>query len=110
CLFPFSPLILPPPPRSPPLPYTTLFRSHRARLHRLGPLHPARRRRPRVRLGVLPGHDPERSAVLGTSRPRLRTRLPGQHDRSRRSEEHTSELQSRFDIVCRLLPEKTKTT
>src|SRR5699024_11745512 len=25
-----------------------------------------------------------------------------------RSEEHTSELQSRFDLVCRLLPEKTK--
>src|SRR5207249_5434897 len=26
----------------------------------------------------------------------------------RRSEEHTSELQSRFDLVCRLLPEKKK--
>src|SRR5699024_11518931 len=29
-------------------------------------------------------------------------------DRSRRSEEHTSELQSRFDLVCRLLLEKKK--
>src|SRR5207249_8626884 len=29
-------------------------------------------------------------------------------DRPRRSEEHTSELQSRFDIVCRLLLEKKK--
>src|SRR5438067_9119959 len=29
---------------------------------------------------------------------------------SRRSEEHTSELQSRFDLVCRLLLEKKKTT
>src|SRR5437868_12259465 len=28
---------------------------------------------------------------------------------SRRSEEHTSELQSRFDLVCRLLLEKKKT-
>src|SRR5437868_13109115 len=28
----------------------------------------------------------------------------------RRSEEHTSELQSRFDLVCRLLLEKIKTT
>src|SRR5438067_2748621 len=28
--------------------------------------------------------------------------------RSRRSEEHTSELQSRFDLVCRLLLEKKK--
>src|SRR5207249_11623936 len=30
--------------------------------------------------------------------------------RSRRSEEHTSELQSRFDLVCRLLLEKKKNT
>src|SRR5207247_6306057 len=30
------------------------------------------------------------------------------HDRERRSEEHTSELQSRVDIVCRLLLEKKK--
>src|SRR5207249_7364702 len=29
-------------------------------------------------------------------------------DRERRSEEHTSELQSRFDLVCRLLLEKKK--
>src|SRR5207249_11804377 len=29
-------------------------------------------------------------------------------DRRRRSEEHTSELQSRFDLVCRLLLEKKK--
>src|SRR5699024_12776923 len=31
--------------------------------------------------------------------------LPGAHG-PERSEEHTSELQSRFDLVCRLLPEK----
>src|SRR5699024_12070603 len=31
-------------------------------------------------------------------------------DRQVRSEEHTSELQSRFDLVCRLLLEKKKTT
>src|SRR5207249_10456631 len=30
-------------------------------------------------------------------------------DRGRRSEEHTSELQSRFDLVCRLLLEKKNT-
>src|SRR5699024_11970553 len=30
-------------------------------------------------------------------------------DQRRRSEEHTSELQSRFDLVCRLLLEKKKT-
>src|SRR5699024_11231360 len=32
------------------------------------------------------------------------------HIRSFRSEEHTSELQSRFDLVCRLLLEKKKET
>src|SRR5256885_9632355 len=40
-----------------------------------------------------------------------RHRLPGvgtQHDRSRRSEEHTSELQSPCNLVCRLLLEKKK--
>src|SRR5437868_13258556 len=32
----------------------------------------------------------------------------GERERGRRSEEHTSELQSRFDLVCRLLLEKKK--
>src|SRR2546421_1177171 len=35
--------------------------------------------------------------------------IGGQRDRERRSEEHTSELQSRSDLVCRLLLEKKKT-
>src|SRR5438067_9164986 len=34
----------------------------------------------------------------------------GSHGRERRSEEHTSELQSRFDLVCRLLLEKKKSS
>src|SRR5271167_5257588 len=34
--------------------------------------------------------------------------LPGFSPVERRSEEHTSELQSRFDLVCRLLLEKKK--
>src|SRR5699024_11495263 len=33
---------------------------------------------------------------------------PGGRNNAKRSEEHTSELQSRFDIVCRLLLEKKK--
>src|SRR2546428_10119594 len=42
---------------------------------------------------------------------RLRNRqTPGSARRSNRSEEHTSELQSRSDLVCRLLLEKKKTT
>src|SRR3712207_7015282 len=83
------------PPRSTLFPYTTLFRS------------PVRRRRPCTR-PVLPPrvrHDEERE----------RDRAPpargcrGACDRhARRSEEHTSELQSRQYLVCRLLLEKKK--
>src|SRR5437868_15278111 len=42
----------------------------------------------------------------GRGRPRLGERRP--RLRGGRSEEHTSELQSRFDLVCRLLLEKKK--
>src|SRR5690349_23298536 len=66
------------PPRSTLFPYTTLFRSVRRR----------RRRRPGPR---------------GTAARRRRDWL-----RPDRSEEHTSELQSRRDLVCRLLLEKKK--
>src|SRR5215469_498806 len=46
-------------------------------------------------------------AILANQRPELRKRL---HEfREERSEEHTSELQSRRDLVCRLLLEKKKT-
>src|SRR2546422_8553788 len=69
------------PPRSTLFPYTTLFRSHRVR---------GRRRRQR------------RADVLSKARAQL-PRLV-----SRRSEEHTSELQSRLHLVCRLLLEKKK--
>src|SRR5438067_7884777 len=51
-------------------------------------------------------------AVASVTRLALRPcrRFPGttQGRRARRSEEHTSELQSRFDLVCRLLLEKKK--
>src|SRR5438067_13019804 len=70
------------PPRSTLFPYTTLFRSHVAH----GPLG----RRPRGRDVV----SRETTAAL--------------HRPTQRSEEHTSELQSRFDLVCRLLLEKKK--
>src|SRR5438067_10294731 len=74
----FPPIRPPPPP--PPFPYTTLFRSDRSP-------------RPRPGRSAAP-----RRAALCRARPR------GAADR--RSEEHTSELQSRFDLVCRLLLEK----
>src|SRR3712207_7988576 len=76
------------PPRSTLFPYTTLFRSHarpRADLPR-AVARPLRRARPR------PDGGEERVAV--------RDRV------HRRSEEHTSELQSRQYLVCRLLLEK----
>src|SRR2546428_2450016 len=71
------------PPRSTLFPYTTLFRSFWRR--------PAGRE--------TPSRNPGRSIAV----------LPFAHlspDRNDRSEEHTSELQSRSDLVCRLLLEK----
>src|SRR5438874_10042396 len=98
------------PPRSTLFPYTTLFRSHYKRaaeryvlnvLQVLEQLHPDRAA---TLDEVVQLMDPRR---LGA---RLRG-LPGPlSERVRdRSEEHTSELQSRRDLVCRLLLEKKKT-
>src|SRR2546422_6362035 len=76
------------PPRSTLFPYTTLFRSLRERAQLL----PADRRRARPRR---PGD------VRRLDRRRRRAKRT-------RSEEHTSELQSRLHLVCRLLLEKKK--
>src|SRR3712207_7353887 len=81
------------PPRSTLFPYTTLFRSHRQ--HAAGPAPPRGRRRQR---------DGCRQAG------ELQPALVGQGPDRRRSEEHTSELQSRQYLVCRLLLEKKKRT
>src|SRR5256884_5472192 len=92
------------PPRSTLFPYTTLFRSS-----------PPLRSRPG---GEAPSHDaPVRKddplyRSIGLVERRHRARVPGavqaggwlsHHERS---EEHTSELQSRLHLVCRLLLEK----
>src|SRR3712207_8446153 len=84
------------PPRSTLFPYTTLFRSDEARC--APPVHHWRTfcHRPKGKLQVIPGvswcprGDLNPHALLG------------------RSEEHTSELQSRQYLVCRLLLEKKK--
>src|SRR5438034_8270925 len=90
--------MIPRPPRSTLFPYTTLFRSAAA-----GRLHSASRLR---RQGE---RTAERSAT-GLQRP-LGGRRGARHaDDGRRSEEHTSELQSHSDLVCRLLLEKKKKT
>src|SRR5207253_10524543 len=81
-------LLLRRPPRSTLFPYTTLFRSLVGR-HLLRGLHDV------LRLALCDGPDAVHDRVLG---------VRGDD----RSEEHTSELQSRGHLVCRLLLEKKK--
>src|SRR5690349_22761150 len=83
------------PPRSTLFPYTTLFRSRRSRiaLQRRAPEQFAQR------VAITVGQ--QRLAVRGAVQRREFSGLS-------RSEEHTSELQSRRDLVCRLLLEKKK--
>src|SRR5688572_32753292 len=85
------------PPRSTLFPYTTLFRSQRGSEHRVVQ---------QDALNRMPG-EPARAPVLGGARARGNRR--GRAGRTR-SEEHTSELQSQSNLVCRLLLEKKKTT
>src|SRR5690625_6597059 len=54
---------------------------------------------------MAPGHRPTRA---GTGAMALRPGVPPSADGGLRSEEHTSELQSRGHLVCRLLLEKKK--
>src|SRR3989442_3031825 len=89
------------PPRSTLFPYTTLFRSHRPRS---APGHPGRPHHGafRARRCRTPAHTPPDLAPRGA--------FPGREvGWSMRSEEHTSELQSRPHLVCRLLLEKKNT-
>src|SRR5438132_9953485 len=83
CLF----LLIRRPPRSTLFPYTTLFRSPRQ----------------------LPGDGARnRTARSACIEPRSLGREGAREIAVRRSEEHTSELQSHSDLVCRLLLEKKK--
>src|SRR3712207_7842244 len=85
------------PPRSTLFPYTTLFRSHDAgRLGDQPVLHGLLR-------AAVPGLG-GREGVACQRRPHAAARAAD------RSEEHTSELQSRQYLVCRLLLEKKKKT
>src|SRR3989442_6539324 len=59
-------------------------------------------------LPISPLARPPISKTQTTSAPRARARPIPHHDRECRSEEHTSELQSRPHLVCRLLLEKKK--
>src|SRR4051812_49471375 len=90
------------PPRSPLFPYTTLFRSRHGQRLALRDLARARdgdllhRRRAPVAC-----RDGAREGAA--ARDRRQERVDGG-----RSEEHTSELQSHVNLVCRLLLEKKK--
>src|SRR3712207_8229231 len=92
------------PPRSTLFPYTTLFRSVRER----GKGREARQHGLHLATGALcTTHGAARPVCPLTDDGRRRLRQGG---RSGRSEEHTSELQSRQYLVCRLLLEKKKNT
>src|SRR2546430_11081581 len=75
------------PPRSTLFPYTTLFRSERRQIC---------------------GLWRSRQAAPSWSRPTDGLHPSGSSGAARRSEEHTSELQSQSNLVCRLLLEKKK--
>src|SRR5260370_5191628 len=86
------------PPRSTLFPYTTLFRSHLIRRNALALTAEHSCRMASMPLCVL--------SITG-----CRVWMPGTppySGKSHRSEEHTSELQSHLNLVCRLLLEKKK--
>src|SRR2546430_4189171 len=84
------------PPRSTLFPYTTLFRSPHRRIARRAGRQGDRGGREVRAPGLRRSAHPPRHAEVGV--------------RIDRSEEHTSELQSQSNLVCRLLLEKKKKT
>src|SRR2546429_6627220 len=82
------------PPRSTLFPYTTLFRSVARTTEDV--------------LLLVPREQREASPALGATEARTTLRVVIPAALSGRSEEHTSELQSRLHIVCRLLLEKKR--
>src|SRR5690242_21477618 len=89
------------PPRSTLFPYTTLFRSCEHEHH-----HETEPELTRER-GRLPVRDPEHDASQREHELAQNRQRHIDHQASR-SEEHTSELQSHVNLVCRLLLEKKK--
>src|SRR5207249_7288696 len=93
--------ILPPPPSSTLFPYTTLFRSFTPETKNIVDAKIFAAMKPSsFFVNLARGGVVDEEALLDA----LRTRKIA----GARSEEHTSELQSRFDLVCRLLLEKKK--
>src|SRR3712207_9019773 len=92
------------PPRSTLFPYTTLFRSP----GRLDALREGAGRRRQARRGGLEDGGCPQGLLPDQPRRQRRPELPDRDPARLRSEEHTSELQSRQYLVCRLLLEKKK--
>src|SRR2546430_7521566 len=92
------------PPRSTLFPYTTLFRSPPRFVLRHAGWRPAPARRD-LPVAVRRGRSPRARA---RRRGRGAVRVARARARAARSEEHTSELQSQSNLVCRLLLEKKK--
>src|SRR5688572_32053738 len=82
------------PPRSTLFPYTTLFRSRAGRA-------------PRAGVGEAAGRE-DMSKAQGSRKAQVTTFKGRLKPTTLRSEEHTSELQSQSNLVCRLLLEKKK--
>src|SRR5205085_12539653 len=95
--FSFFFLLTPQPPSSTLFPYTTLFRSE---------ISPSNRMPSKAAASASLFPPPASQSRISRRRAMSRAR-PAQ--KSSRSEEHTSELQSQSNLVCRLLLEKKKT-
>src|SRR5207302_4984439 len=108
-VIPLSLHILPPPHTSPLFPYTTLFRSHTVRRGQTE-VHRYKLSRTRYSVGDREGRYrlPRKNVCVGRAADAVRPQSKNWGPLTRRSEEHTSELQSRENLVCRLLLEKKK--
>src|SRR5699024_12823869 len=98
--FPFCPA---PPSTLTRFPYTTLFRSLAGPVGEIGRRPPGRAPHPApelVELGQAEGLGVFNDQGVGVGQ------VDARLDDGGRSEEHTSELQSRFDLVCRLMLDK----
>src|SRR5690606_41660429 len=103
-------VLLRPPPRSTLFPYTTLFRSSLSPPHANGEVAPKATEGPTAAPGAnhvfkLPdvGEGTAEAELVG-----WHVKVGDTVEEDQRSEEHTSELQSRENLVCRLLLEKKK--
>src|SRR2546427_2191434 len=96
------------PPRSTLFPYTTLFRSGLDRVPQLLQAEVPEGEHARELGAHLAMNLPELARVVGVEARQLGRGPEGRHTRWQRSEEHTSELQSQSNLVCRLLLEKKK--